>query len=267
MTLRIQYISDIHLEFYKNIPDIPVYGEIIVLAGDIGYPTMNIFWDFLEKISKKFKHIILVAGNHEYYHTKTSIKKGRILTMELIDELIRSEIERRKLFNIHFLQCNSIVIDDIEFIGATLWTDIPPDKKSDILESMNDYSCIFIEDEITNEYNRASIEMLNEIHNKHWKFLFNASNETVDRKKIFITHHLPSYEMINEKYKGNSINCAFASDILHKVPIKPDIWICGHSHTVYDGVIEGVRCLLNPIGYPGENKNPNWKACIELYSL
>ena len=267
MVRKIQYISDIHLEFYKKVPDIPVCANILVLAGDIGYPTTTIYWDFLEKINEKFKHIILVAGNHEYYHTDTSIKKGRILSIELIDELIRSEIKRRQLNNIYFLQRDSIIIDDIEFIGATLWTDIPDSAKEEVIESMTDYSRIFTQEEITNTFHKVSVETLNKIHNKHKQFLYSFVKNEVNTKRIFITHHLPSYQMIDKKYDGNTINCAFASNILHEVPIKPDIWICGHSHTPYNGIIDGIHCIMNPIGYPGENKNSNWGAYIELYSL
>jgi len=272
MNRNIQYISDIHLEFYKtlkSIPEIPVNADILVLAGDLGYPTMPIFWDFLELQCRRFAHIILVAGNHEYYHTNTAISKGRILTMEEIDELIASEIVRRELANVHFLQCGTIIIDDIEFIGATLWTDIPRQKTVDVVEAMSDYSRIFIQDEKTQTIHTVSVEALNKLHRKHRQFLCSqAGREGIQvaakRKTVFITHHLPSYSMINQKYIGNPINCAFASDTLHTVPVKPDVWICGHSHTAFNDIIDGIHCLMNPIGYPDENKNINWGAYISI---
>jgi predicted phosphodiesterase len=269
MTKKIQYISDIHLEFYKKVPEIPVCADILVLAGDVGYPTMPIFWEFLQKISEQFKHIILVAGNHEYYHTNSAIKKRRILTINEIDELMYSEIGRRQLNNVHFLQCSSIIIDDIEFIGATLWTDIPLEKTVDVVEAMSDYSRIFIEDDVTQTVHTVSVEALNKLHREHRQFLSCQDEDSQDaafkaKKTVFITHHMPSYTMIHEKYEGYSINCAFASDTLHTVLKKPDIWICGHSHTVYNGVIDGVHCLMNPIGYPGENKNLNWETYISI---
>jgi predicted phosphodiesterase len=265
MNKNIQYISDIHLEFYKtlkSIPEIPVNADILVLAGDIGYPTMPIFWDFLELQCRRFTHIILVAGNHEYYNTNTAISKGRILTMEEMDELIRSEIARRELANVHFLQCETIIIDDIQFVGATLWTDIPREKTVNVVETMSDYSRIFIQDEKTQTIHTVSVEALNTLHRKHRQFLY--SQETRAGKTVFITHHLPSYSMINAKYIDNPINCAFASDTLHTVPVKPDVWICGHSHTAFNDIIDGVHCVMNPIGYPGENKNINWGAYISI---
>jgi predicted phosphodiesterase len=66
--------SDLHLEFYKYINlsdffDISSINESItlILAGDIGYPYHNNYETFLSECSKLFKHIILIAGNHEYY--------------------------------------------------------------------------------------------------------------------------------------------------------------------------------------------------------
>jgi Icc-related predicted phosphoesterase len=180
-----------------------------------------------------------------------------------------SEIGRRQLNNVHFLQCSSIIIDDIEFIGATLWTDIPLEKTVDVVEAMSDYSRIFIEDDVTQTVHTVSVEALNKLHREHRQFLSCQDEDSQDaafkaKKTVFITHHMPSYTMIHEKYEGYSINCAFASDTLHTVLKKPDIWICGHSHTVYNGVIDGVHCLMNPIGYPGENKNLNWETYISI---
>ncbi len=264
MSTKIQYISDIHLEFYKtlkSIPKIPVNAEILVLAGDIGYPTLPIFWDFLAEQSQKFKHVILVAGNHEYYHTTTSIKKRRILIMKEIDEMICSEIKRRNLNNIHFLQCNSVVIDDIEFVGATLWTNISQNNVAVVSQSMNDYSQIFIKDESVPVIETVSVEQLNIIHKKHTEFLMEFKRQ-MNKKLVFITHHMPSFQMINKKYELCDINCAFASNILHKITEKPDVWICGHSHKAYNGSIEEVHCVMNPIGYPNENTSLNFGEYI-----
>lgn len=267
MTIKIQYISDIHLEFYKDVPDIPVNADILILAGDVGYPTMPIFWEFLEKMSEQFKHVILIAGNHEYYHTNSAIKKGRILTINEVDELIYSEIGRRQLNNVHFLQCSSIIIDNIEFVGSTLWTDIPRNKTVDVVEAMSDYSRIFVEDKKSSTIHTVSVEALNKLHREHRQFLSCQDRQDAAfkaKKTVFITHHMPSYKMIHEKYAEYSINCAFASDTLHTVLRKPDIWICGHSHTAYNDIIDGVHCLMNPIGYPGENENLNWGTYISI---
>ena len=89
----VYWISDIHLEMRGRIPrgifgellDLPknsagAYIEetseeckenrknrILVLAGDIGSPHYPLYKLFLAICMNKFKHVFVVAGNHEYY--------------------------------------------------------------------------------------------------------------------------------------------------------------------------------------------------------
>ena len=41
-----------------------VYGEVLVLAGDIGNAFQKSYSDFLKDVSEKYAHVIVVAGNH-----------------------------------------------------------------------------------------------------------------------------------------------------------------------------------------------------------
>lgn len=72
--MKIQYASDLHLEFGENskwLKDNPLIpsADILVLAGDIGYLGDAIyrthpFWDWA---SQNYKQVIVVPGNHELY--------------------------------------------------------------------------------------------------------------------------------------------------------------------------------------------------------
>ena len=72
--MKIQYASDLHLEFADNSrylkqnPLVPA-GDILVLAGDIGYLnddnySKHPFWDWA---SENYKQVIVAVGNHELY--------------------------------------------------------------------------------------------------------------------------------------------------------------------------------------------------------
>ncbi len=74
MTMKLQYASDLHLEFGENSrwlkahPLVPT-GELLVLAGDIGYIgddnySRHPFWDWA---SDNFSEVIVIPGNHEFY--------------------------------------------------------------------------------------------------------------------------------------------------------------------------------------------------------
>lgn len=72
--MKIQYASDLHLEFAENGSFIkhnplPVTGDILVLAGDIGYLgdenyIKHPFWDW---VSENYRQVIICMGNHEFY--------------------------------------------------------------------------------------------------------------------------------------------------------------------------------------------------------
>ena len=72
--MKIQYASDLHLEFadnwrYLKENPLQVTGDILVLAGDIGYLgdenyTKHPFWDWA---SENYQQVIACMGNHEFY--------------------------------------------------------------------------------------------------------------------------------------------------------------------------------------------------------
>jgi hypothetical protein len=81
--MRIQYASELHLEFpnnsrfLRNNPIIPV-GDILLLAGDIGLLdddtySLHPFWGW---VAAHFIQTLVIPGNHEFY------KSGDVGTMK-----------------------------------------------------------------------------------------------------------------------------------------------------------------------------------------
>jgi hypothetical protein len=72
--MKIQYASDLRLEFadnwrYLREHPLEVSGDILILAGDIGYLgdqnyQNHPFWDWA---SQNYKEVLVVLGNHEFY--------------------------------------------------------------------------------------------------------------------------------------------------------------------------------------------------------
>jgi len=67
-SITVQYFSDLHLEMMPGfVIDIPVVADILVLAGDMGMIRQPLTREFFTKVCKKFKDVLYVTGNHEYY--------------------------------------------------------------------------------------------------------------------------------------------------------------------------------------------------------
>ena len=66
-TMKIQLMSDLHFEFGWKMKLTPHKDTILVLAGDIDSRHKNL-GDFIKYACDNYKEVIMVAGNHEFYH-------------------------------------------------------------------------------------------------------------------------------------------------------------------------------------------------------
>ncbi|NOQ92328.1 MAG: metallophosphoesterase, partial [Flavobacteriaceae bacterium] len=132
--MKIQYCSDLHLEFPKNESflnsnPLKVEGDILILAGDILlFKELNEYKYFFNFISKNFKYTYWIPGNHEYYYSDISERSNSF------KEQIRNNV---------FLVNNVAVIqDDIKFIFSTLWSKISLQNEWQIQKGLSDFSVI-----------------------------------------------------------------------------------------------------------------------------
>ena len=63
--MKIQVLSDLHLEHGGYVPDHHPAGEIIVLAGDLAPYTEGLV-EHLAELWASAPHILYVLGNHEF---------------------------------------------------------------------------------------------------------------------------------------------------------------------------------------------------------
>lgn len=258
--MDIQYISDLHLEFYDEKPlpyesFLTPVAPYLVLAGDIGIPDLKGYGLFLEWCSSRWEKIFVVAGNHEYYTSKTPLK----LDLETKEAKIRSICESYP--NIYFLQCDSVLIPEhkVRILGCTLWSSVPDSVKEMAMLYMNDSRQILLSGS-----QRFTPWSMTDLHERHRLWLEEAIQncEQKNERCLVITHYLPSYSLIAEKYEGHPLNSCFASDCedLMRPPVVG--WFCGHSHTGVQKTIRGSVCVLNPYGYPGEDVETRSKTAV-----
>lgn len=241
--MKIQYVSDIHLEFYSKTPKIIPVADILVLAGDIGYPYSKIYTQFLKEMNTIFKKVFLITGNHEYYTDKD---------IEVVDEQIQNIIHIHNLKNISFLNCSYEDYEGYRFIGATLWSFInnPSYTINDITQIKN-----------------FSIEFNNELHELHKEYIKDTIEEST-LPVIIITHHIPSFRLIDKEFLTETLkpyNQCFASNCesLMKEPVA--VWIYGHTHKENTSVINSINVLCNPLGYPSERNKKDLRENLKKY--
>src|SRR6056300_33304 len=123
--MKVQLISDIHLEYYSEYPGLHYFvkpiSDVLVLAGDICYYKHKFFLNFFQEASFYFKYVVYVPGNHEYY-TNTFVDMN-FKNFSWVDNEI--EYMLNHLPNVKILQKGTFVINNIKFIGTTLWYDTP----------------------------------------------------------------------------------------------------------------------------------------------
>jgi Icc-related predicted phosphoesterase len=74
-----------------------------------------------------------------------------------------------------------------------------------------------------------------------------------------VSHHLPSWESVAERYRGDKLSAAFASNLDAIIEREqPRLWIHGHTHDGFDYMIGETRVLCNPCGYPDDRDNPGF---------
>ena len=137
LPLRIQVMSDLHLESrHEGLPVIERAAPVLALLGDIGYASEGEEGEklrqFLLAQTEAFDHVILVAGNHEYYGT--SEEDGVAWLRALCEEVPRN--------NLHFLDRDEMELQGVRILGCTMWTRIPKRFRLDAWSMMRDFDKI-----------------------------------------------------------------------------------------------------------------------------
>jgi len=265
--MKIKIWSDLHLEFQDGYPQWTNNGaDVLILAGDIcvaedlySNPTAGLDdliqngWNandairyrrFFEHVSREFPIVLYVMGNHEHY-------KGR---WDRTESILREECARYG--NIHLLEQNKMVIDDVVFLGCSLWTDLngyDPLTEIAAKDLMNDYRRIT--QKSGEHYHKLAPRTTAMKHRESVQWLDMMLNED-KRKTVVIGHHAPSRQSIHPRYAHDTVmNGAFCSNLDWIMMDRDNIpvWIHGHVHDKHDYVINNTRIICNPRGYPGEH--------------
>jgi Icc-related predicted phosphoesterase len=256
-------------------------GDICV-ARDIELMTANLhsqrvraerYLAFFAQVCKEFPKVVYVMGNHEHYHGDFAYTYGIL------------KRATAHLTNFYLLEKETLVVDDITIIGATVWTDMndnDPTTLHAMPSMMNDFhgvdnSLRMISRTVPlyddGEYNvdrkitgykqketpsKFSPEDAVVDHNLALNYINHVTAEKANDKFVVVSHHCPSLKSVHDKYRGDTVmNGGFYSDLDDFIAYRPQIrlWMHGHTHEDFDYTIGTTRVVCNPRGYVGhENR-------------
>lgn len=254
--MKIQYASDLHLEFgansvyLRNNPLLPV-GDMLLLAGDIGYLgdisyINHPFWDCA---SMNFKRVIVIPGNHELYKSFDINDLHSGWTLKIRD-------------NVECVYNKVISLDsNTDLIATTLWSKVHPRDAFFTERSVSDFH------RIRNGEFRLSWERFNDEHCQCRQFLENSLAESEADNIIVMSHHVPSFDLMSDEFSGSPINGAFTVELGNMIAnSRIKYWIYGHSHRNINKQLGITQCRSNQLGYVSRGEHHSFRpnAIIEL---
>ena len=271
--MKIALVSDVHLEFGDLDFDNNSGADVLILGGDICIASdivqrdpnnimgeeyrSNRFHNFFQRCSERFPHVIFIVGNHEHYHgdfTKTVPHFKDVLGY---------------LPNLHILEKETWVLDDVTFIGGTLWTDMNQrDVRTlhEISRMMNDFRCVQHSAKLADQRGWGGRFTTTDAANDHdamVAFIRATVEANPAGRYVVVGHHSPSRLSTHPRYQDQFImNGGYSSQLDNFILDHPQIrlWTHGHTHEDFDYRIGSCRVLCNPRGYVNyEERADTWR--------
>ena len=224
--MRLQLLSDLHLETELYDPQAAPGADLLVLAGDI-----DSRWDALERFRGWPVPVLFVAGNHEF--------DGRDL-----DAATMSLRERCASLGLTMLERDSRIVADaagrrVRFLGTTRWSDfdlfgVLGRAKAlragryfqELMQASKD-GRPFDADAVRAEGLACRAWLETEL--RHPRDGWDAT--------VVITHFAPSVKSADPRYGARSGTASFCNADDDLLPFA-DLWLHGHVHCAHDYLVE-----------------------------
>lgn len=250
--MKIRVISDLHIDVNRHIP-IEYDDDIFtVVCGDVsGYAEDTIEW-----VKNNVRRGVFVEGNHIAYSGKYTIPESHA-QLEYCFPLGE---------DVSYLNNSYKVVDEIVFVGGTLWTNFRLGFPIDInipekgIEEAAKYAQknMAIAKVGMNDYrlNRLTDGLLQPENTFFWFYetmetIANVCEKFSNKKIVVVTHHAPSARSLDERYVNSIPNPCYASDMDAFIEQNQNIalWCHGHIHEATRYQIGNTEVVCNPRGY------------------
>jgi len=222
--MRLQILSDLHLETERFAPEPAPGAEVLVLAGDI-----DSTWQGLELFRGWPVPVIFVAGNHEFDGREMSLAAQQL--RERCGQLGFTVLER---------ECVMRTGADgrrIRFVGTTRWCDFNlfgPAQRDKVLKAAGYFMRVQRSTMHGAPFDAATVRVV-ALECRAWLAQALADRSDSADATVAITHFGPSLRSADPRYGSQPGTASFCNADDELLP-GADLWIHGHVHCRHDYV-------------------------------
>lgn len=257
-------ISDIHADMNKwdwNCMSHMDTSLPVVVAGDINN-DVRAASRWIRDLANMFPTVIWVAGNHDTYNQ--GFRKTRLSDPEFdqqwpyptnVHEIYDHYQRWSDHHGIHFLNRSSVVIQGVEFVGATGWHNFDASPHLSFESQVNAWQRGISDSHWCDWNHEEPYQAVLEQAKGDADYIRQAVKAN-DLPKVVVTHHIPQMEFVKftTNLQWNLLNGSFINTWLSDC-VDPSIhtWCFGHTHyRTYKNLL-GIDFVNNARGYPQEN--------------
>ena len=222
--MRIQLLSDLHLETEEFRPRPAPGAELLVLAGDI-----DATWAGYERFARWPVPVLVVAGNHEF--------DGRELGRAL--PALRARLDA---IGLRLLERERVVLTGadgrrIRFVGTTRWSDFDlfgPERRERCMRAAGWFMRLMGATRGGRPFDAAAVRELGLADRAWLEAELSRPPAGADwDATVVVTHFGPSLASADPRYGAQPGTASFCNADEDLIP-RADLWLHGHLHCRHD---------------------------------
>ncbi len=234
--MRLQLLSDLHLETESYIPTPAPDAELLVLAGDV-----DTTWRSFELFRDWPVPVLFVPGNHEYDGRDVDAARAELrahveaVGLRMLDDesVVRVSAAGRRL----------------RFVGCTRWCDFDafgPAGRERALRAGGYFQKVMRATRHGQPFDAAAVRE-RALESRGW--LAGELARSGDwEATVAITHFAPSLKSADPRYGRQPGTASFCNDDEDLLPLA-QLWLHGHLHCRHDYLLNGTRVVSNARGH------------------
>ncbi len=252
--MKVQLLSDLHLETESYEPAPAPGADVLVLAGDIDttWRSFTLFRDWPVPV-------LFVPGNHEF--DRRDVDDAR--------EALRARVNA---LGLRMLDDESVVLSDregrrVRFVGCTRWCDFDafgPAGRERAMRAGGYFQKVMQSTRHGEVFDVDAVRALG-LAQRAW--LADELRRTGDwAATVAITHFAPSLKSADPRYGRQPGTASFCNDDEDLLPLA-QLWLHGHLHCRHDYRLHGCRVLSNARGHSkrGEADGFDGRRVIDVF--